>query len=123
MSDDLSAFLAPPGKAPGVGPEIGESVSDGVSKYVSLLPGTRKRSGSTRYVAYSGGKAVSVLQIVSRDGRRGVVANVYTIPSERRRGWARLLLAKARRDFRGGVEHAPEHLLSKEGRAWREGVG
>ena len=71
--------------------------------------------GSYRYVAFDGDTPVSVLQIASRDGREGVIANVYTTPEYRRHGWASRLLDIARRRFRV-IEPATD--LSPAGAAW-----
>ena len=76
-------------------------------------------SGSYRYVGLENGRAVSALQIQSRDGVRGVVMNVYTTPAARRRGWAARLLEVARKRFRE-VKHADD--LSSAGKAWAERV-
>lgn len=111
-------LLLPRGAFPGVGPERGPEQprsGKGIVRWQSP-------HGSSRYVAFERGVAVSVLQVVSPDGLRGVIANVYTDPAARRRGLAQRLLARARRDFPGGVSHAEERNLSAEGRAWRSGV-
>ena len=71
--------------------------------------------GSYRYVAFDGDTPVSVLQIASRDGREGVISNVYTTPGYRRHGWASRLLDIARRRFRV-IEPATD--LSPAGAAW-----
>lgn len=73
-------------------------------------------SGSYRYVGLDHGRPVSALQIMSRDGIRGVIANVYTSPAFRRRGWAKKLLDAARGRFRE-VRHADD--LSPAGAAWK----
>jgi ribosomal protein S18 acetylase RimI-like enzyme len=116
-TDPLSAYLAGKGQAPGIGPERGPArpPTDGVAKYVSP-------HGSTRYVAYVGGQPAAALQVVSRDGKRASIANVFTAPEFRRRGIAAKLLARARRDFEV-VEHAAEGHISEAGKAWRERVG
>lgn len=75
--------------------------------------------GSYRYVALEDGIPVSALQIMSHDGVRGVIANVYTTPSARRRGWAQGLLQVARRRFRK-VQHSDD--LTPAGAAWKNAV-
>lgn len=75
----------------------------------------RSQFGSTRYVYFKDGEPISALQVVSKDGRQAVIANVYTREKHQRRGIASLLLSIARRDFRK-VEHS-EHL-SESGKAW-----
>lgn len=109
----LRVYLGGPGNVPGIGPERGKPVVEGCAKY-------RSPHGSTRYVWYENGGAVAALQVVSRDKKHATIANVYTLPSHRRRGIADLLLGAARRDFKR-VEHADESQLSAEGRAWRDG--
>ena len=76
--------------------------------------------GSYRYVGLENGRPVSALQIISRDGGvRGTIANVYTTPFARRRGWAARLLEAARRQFRE-VKHSDD--LSPAGSAWKGSV-
>ena len=75
--------------------------------------------GSYRYVGLENGRPVSALQIMSRDGIRGTIENVYTTPAARRRGWAARLLEVARRRFRE-VRHSDD--LSSAGKAWAEHV-
>ena len=73
--------------------------------------------GSYRYVAFDSENPVSAVQIMSRDGREGVIANVYTAPKYRRHGWATRLLDIARRRF-AVIHHSPD--LSPAGAAWAE---
>jgi len=111
----LEVYLNDPGKVPGIGPERGRKPKGNeITKYVS-------QHGSTRYVAYVQGEPVSVLQVVSRDGKTAIIANVFTVADHRREGWATSLLKQARRDFKV-VEHASEDDLSEAGRAWRDSV-
>ena len=114
VSEMLRVYLGAPGTVPGIGAERGKPVLEGCARYKSP-------HGSARYVWYEQGIAVSVLQVVSRDGKTATVANVYTLPSQRRRGIAKLLIGAARKDFRR-VEHAEETNLSSAGRAWRDSV-
>ena len=71
--------------------------------------------GSYRYVAFDGDTPVSAVIIMSRDGREGVIANVYTAPNYRRHGWATRLLDIARRRF-SVIHHSTD--LSPAGAAW-----
>ena len=71
--------------------------------------------GSYRYIAFDGATPVSAVQIMSRDGVEGIIANVYTAPEYRRHGWATRLLDIARRRFRR-IEHSTD--LSPAGAAW-----
>lgn len=115
VSEYLSVYLNDSGKVPGIGAERGKRIRDGLSRYKSP-------HGSTRYVWYINGKAISALQVVSADGLFAKIANVYTTPSYRRMGFAKLLLDQARKDFKE-VVHADEEDLSTGGRAWRGKVG
>ena len=112
---DLSWLLLPPG-APLVmkllGEETGKPRKKGLARFKTPL-------GSTRYVWYIAGEPVAGLQVMSRTGYYGVVANVWTDPSRRRRGYARRLLVAARKDFPGGVGHSD---VTEAGAAWRDAV-
>lgn len=113
--DPLAATILPPGhRGLGVGRESGRLRRDGVSRHDDP-------HGSTRYLYSAEGQIVSGLQVVSRDGRTAVVANVYTRPDYRNLGLASRLLARARRDF-SRVDHAEESHLSSAGVAWRDAV-
>jgi transposase len=105
--------LQPPGSTRQIGPETGRPVRDGIARFVSP-------HGSYRYVFYSRGVALAGMQIASRDGKHGTIAFVYTDPGSRRKGLARRLLQRARKDF-GKVEHS-EHLTDT-GQAWKKGLG
>jgi GNAT superfamily N-acetyltransferase len=91
-NENLSSLLSEPGKYPLVGPEKGEKPDDGIATF-------RDPNGSHRYVYYVGGRPVSGLQVMSRDGKTGHVANAYTHPDFRRRGHAKALVERARMDF------------------------
>lgn len=110
----LQYVLALPGSTREIGPEGGQPVSGGIAKYVSP-------HGSYRYVYYEAGQPVSGLQVMSRDGRSGVIAYVFTLPERRRGRLAARLLEQARRDF-VTVEHAAPESLSELGQAWKRGV-
>jgi predicted GNAT family acetyltransferase len=113
--DPLEAYLAPRGLAPGVGPERGQTPVTGIARYVSP-------HGSVRYVLYEQSRPLAALQVVTRDKKHATIANVYTLPSRRKEGLARALLARARRDFQT-VSHASEENISPAGKAWRARVG
>jgi len=85
---DLAYLLGEPGQVPHIGTESGARVEDGIAKYVSP-------AGSTRYVRYVGGAPVAALQVMSRDGRVGTIANVFTDTTGRRKGYATELLRQA----------------------------
>jgi GNAT superfamily N-acetyltransferase len=110
---DLAYLLGPAGTIPQIGPEkqIGNA-SDGSVKFLSP-------HGSYRYVYYIEGKPVSALQIVSKDGRNGNVANVYTTPEYRRQGLASKLLDRARQGFES-IIHSKD--LSTLGAMWKNKV-
>lgn len=107
---DLAYLLGPAGSIPQIGPErqIGNP-KDGSVKFLSP-------HGSYRYVHYVDGKPASALQIVSRDGINGQVANVYTLPEYRKQGLARGLLDRARRGFEK-ITHSRD--LSTLGAIWK----
>lgn len=115
LSEPLSVYLGDPGTVPGIGPERGKKPTSGIARYKSP-------HGSVRYVWYEHGVPLAALQVVTPDGKRATIANVYTALARRREGLAGALLAKARRDFQA-VEHAGEAHLSVAGRAWREKLG
>src|SRR5574341_391879 len=113
-ANGLEAYLSPRGEVPGIGSERGATKVSGISRYVSP-------HGSYRYVLRESGEAVAALQIVSRDGLRGKIANVYVVPNARRRGLATRLLRHAQSAF-SVIEHAdPEHR-STEAEAWIKGT-
>jgi hypothetical protein len=101
-------LLAPRGLSASTGKETGCTALRGISKYVNAF-------GSTRYI-YSNqdAHAVAVLQVMSRDGKSGVITNAFTIKEERRRGIASKLIARARRDFES-IEYS--NSMSPDGAA------
>jgi ribosomal protein S18 acetylase RimI-like enzyme len=107
---DLAYLLAPASGTTQIGPErqIG-SPRDGSVKFLSP-------HGSYRYVRYVGEKPVSALQIVSKDGKNGNIANVYTLPEYRKQGFARELLDRARQGFES-ITHSKD--LSSLGAIWK----
>lgn len=107
---DLQYLLGPAGSIPQIGQErqIGNP-KDGSVKFLSP-------NGSYRYVQYVDGKPASALQIVSRDGINGQVANVYTLPEYRKQGLARGLLDRARMGFKK-ITHSRD--LSTLGAIWK----
>jgi GNAT superfamily N-acetyltransferase len=115
VSEYLAVYLGDPGTVPGIGLERGKKPTSGIARYKSP-------HGSVRYVWYEHGVPFAALQVVTRDGKHTVIANVYTVPSHRRGGLAAALLARARSDFQT-VEHAGEAHLSAAARAWSEKLG
>lgn len=114
MYDDLSNYLATKGRVSEIGPERGPSrmPENGIVLF-------RSSHGSWRYLLFEDGQPVSVLQIVSRDGKHGQIANVFTAPERRRRGLAERLLKRAHEDFEV-IVHSTH--LSGSGRRWKEKV-
>ena len=108
-------LLVGPGELRSVGPETGRRPRNGIGRYRDLY-------GSTRYVSYVDGEPVSVLQCVSQSREEAFVSNVYTRLPHRRRGLARRLLARARRDFKI-VKHAPDRSCTAQGKKWKKAVG
>jgi hypothetical protein len=87
-TEDISHLLLPKDAIPQyVGSETGKTVQSGTSKYTGQF-------GAVRYVLYQNGVAVAAMQVV-----RNKVANVYTLPSERRKGWVTKLWNRAKRDY------------------------
>lgn len=107
----MSDLLAPKGQSAAVGPETGQTLKDGIAKFENRL-------GSTRYVYMRGNQALAVLQVMSRDGSSGVIANIFTTPGNRRQGLMSTLLARAERDFK----LTPSADLSPDGAAFFSAV-
>ena len=112
---EMELILLPPGRHPGIGPESGRPRRNGIGRFTSTF-------GSTRYLYYVGGQIVSGLQVVSREGRYAVIANVFTLPEYRRKKLAARLLQRARGDFIS-VSHAAPDSMSEDAKRWRERVG
>lgn len=112
---DLSYLLAGPGQVPQIGQEKGypDFTKNGSVKYVSP-------HGSYRYLYFVDGKPVSALQVVSRDGKTATVANVYTLPEHRKKGYAAELFERAKQGFEK-LTHSKD--LSTAGSLWASKVG
>ncbi len=109
-SDPLAATILPPNdKRTGIGTEKCLRIRGSICR-------CRSPHGSTRYLRYEDGEIVAGLQVVSRDGKEAMIANVYTRPEHRGRGLASTLVAQARRDFRvvrwPGEQHLSIHGLA-----------
>ncbi len=109
----LDAVLAEPGQNPGIGDEKEKKITPEISMLVSPY-------GSYRFIYRKGGKIVSGLQVVSRDGKHATTANVKTHPDFLRQGLARELLGVARKKFKR-VDHS-EHLTGP-GEKFAQGTG
>jgi predicted GNAT family acetyltransferase len=90
--NNLKQFLCDIGECPSIGDETGKTKKSGISVYKSPY-------GSYRYVYRVSGELVSVIQFMSRDGKKAVLSNVYTKKEHRRKGYASKLYAKAKSDF------------------------
>jgi GNAT superfamily N-acetyltransferase len=115
LQDDdpgLALILRPKSRCPTTGHEIGRAVRHGVSRYSNA-------HGSVRYVLTIQGTPVGGLQVVTKDGKSALVANLYVVPGMRRQGIASHLLAKARRDF-ATVTYPGDESLSADGKAFRD---
>lgn len=110
--ETLSRILKPKGEFEGVGVESGTVKPNGISKLKSEY-------GSHRYVYTKDGEIISALQVVSKDGKAGTVANVYTKPSERMQGVAKSLYNQAKADFKE-LKHSED--LTASGVKFKESV-
>lgn len=111
-TSDFADYLEPKGKSQSIGKEAGKFNQDGISRFISPY-------GSYRYVHAIDGKIVGALQVMSRDGKKGTIANVVVQPEHRRKGIAKELLAKAKKDF-DQIDHSGD--LSELGKAWKTGL-
>lgn len=89
----MAMLLLPCGRSPLIGPEVGRELEPGLSVFKSS-------AGSFRFVRESEGRVVAAVQVMSMDGEVGLIANVYTDPSARRRGYASECMAAATRFFK-----------------------
>ena len=80
----------------------------------------KDRHGSYRFVKVIGGDRVAAIQVVSRDGKSGHIANAYVLPQYRRLGYGRELLADVKKRFKT-VSSSQD--LSPQGEAWSKSVG
>ena len=110
--DAMLDLLKPKGQAANIGFEMGSVKKNGIAKFTSP-------NGSTRYVMMDGGEPVSALQIMSRDGKDGVISNVFTLPSNQKKGLASKLMSKAKKDFKS-IKHSDE--LTEQGARFANSV-
>lgn len=120
IQSQLTGLILPRGEAPAIGKETGKNVHDGISLFFqsmrTFMPNSPfPRGGSYRFVRFVGGEIVAGLQVMSRTGESGFVANVYCHPDWRRRGYATELLEEARRTF-FEIEFSEDR--SSDGQAW-----
>jgi predicted GNAT family acetyltransferase len=110
--DAMFDLLSNAGESVNIGAEKGRAKKNGISKFTSPY-------GSTRYVEYENGVAVSAMQLMSMDGKKAKIANVFTLPEKQKQGKASKLMQKARNDF-DKVEHSED--LTKQGAAFANSV-
>lgn len=115
-NEGLAYLLLPVSKTAQIGPEKGRASKNGIGLFRSTIPGPMV---SWRYVYVVRGSIRSALQIIVSSTGLARIANVFTAPGDRRRGYASQLLARAERDL-GPVEHSED--LSGAGAAWRLAV-
>ncbi len=109
----VDTTLAPLGKSITIGSEKENKITDNISVYIS-------NQGSYRFVYKYDGKIISGLQIMSKDGKRGVISNVYTLSKFRRKGIAGVLL-KAAREIFNQVDHSES--VTDLGKKFKIGTG
>jgi hypothetical protein len=107
-NEGLAWLLSPAGDTPTIGDEKGKVKPNGVSVLKSPF-------GSYRYVYSKNGDIVSAIQIMSRDGKNGIVANVFTHKDHRRKGYATALHKQIQKDFTS-ISHSDDR--SDDGANW-----
>lgn len=111
-NENLSYLLNPKNTIDFIGEEKGKYIEDGISLY-------KNKYGSYRYVYSENGTPIAALQVMSMDGKNGVVANAYTVPSKRKKGFGRKLFNHAKKKFKE-IKHS-EHL-SGSGKLFADNV-
>lgn len=92
---NLHLILAPLGKFPNVTKE-----KETVLSPVTSLYATSKAEGSYRYVYKDdSGQIVGAIQIMSKDGKKGIIVNAYVLPDHRGKMIGRLLIDAAKVKF------------------------
>lgn len=105
-NEHLIYLLGDKGKVPQIGNESGNFNPNGISLF-------KTSSGSYRYVMSKDSRIISALQIMSSDGKNGIVANVYTAKDARNKGYAKELFLYAKKKFKT-IEHSND--LSDSGK-------
>lgn len=116
----LTGLVLPRGLCPTIGVENGRDVTDGVALFFQSIkvfqPATPyPKGGSYRFVRFVDGEIVAGLQVMSRTGSGGEVANVYCREEWRRMGFASELLEAARARL-GDLSFSDDR--SADGAAW-----
>lgn len=111
-NEALAYLLGDKGKVTQIGNESGKFNTNGVSLFQSPF-------GSYRYVMSIDGNIVSALQIMSRDGKVGKIANAFTHKDYRRKGYGKQLFNYAKKKF-NKIEHSDD--LSDIGKLFAKGT-
>jgi hypothetical protein len=110
---DLRNLLGPPSSDARIGHEkTVTETNDGICEYVS-------KEKSHRFVFKIQGQPVSVIQVMSKEKKKGIIANIYTLPEFRRNKLATKLYNYAKIKF--PILDTPSQL-SDLGQAWRKSV-
>ena len=105
----FETILNPRSRCPYTGKEQAELLGDDIKLYTNEY-------GSFRFVLYIKSRAVSALQIMSKDGQ-ATVANVITVKQHRRKGYAKKLWNEAKKIF-PVIYHSAN--LSEDGKMFAE---
>jgi GNAT superfamily N-acetyltransferase len=116
----LTGLILPRGESPMIGDEVGKNVRDGVTLFFQSIRTFNRnwphpKGGSYRFVRFVDGEIVAGLQVMSRTGESGTVANAYCHPDWRRKGMATELLEAATHAF-DELELSEDRSL--DGQAW-----
>jgi hypothetical protein len=120
----LTGLIAPLGQNPMIGPETGKETENGIALFFQSVTifnasASNPHGGSYRFVRFVGGKAVAGIQVMSLDGKEGVLANAYCAPEFRRMGFTTELAKEARRRF---AKLAFSEDRSSDGYLWVQSV-
>lgn len=113
----LTGLIQPPGESPCIGNENGDLMENGIS--VLYHKTGAGGAGSYRFVMAVEGEIVAGLQVMSRGGVSGTIANLFVAPDHRRAGHATALYEAAAKMF---PELTVSDDLSDDGRAFMSAV-
>lgn len=108
--ESLSLLLQKAGNCSLIGPEKRTMCTEQIEHLESP-------EGSHRFIFVENGQTLSAIQIMSKDGEKGVLTNAFTVPGARRRGLALQLVKMAKSHFLD-LEYSQER--SAQGAAWVE---